>query len=89
MVDYIKKLIDYYYTLTIRNLRESIPKSMAFNFINELRNIRGHILMKIVQQSQEEDMLAEDPAISSKRKFHKDILKILEQSEKIMLGDEE
>lgn len=71
MVDYIKKLIDYYYTLTIRNLRESIPKSMAFNFINELRNIRGHILMKIVQQSQEEDMLAEDPAISSKESFIK------------------
>lgn len=89
MVDYIKKLIDYYYTLTIRNLRESIPKSMAFNFINELKNIRGFILMKIVQESQDTDMLAEDPSITSKRKHHKDILKILEQSEKIMLGDEE
>lgn len=36
-----------------------------------------------------ENILAEDPNIVSKRKFHSGILKILEKSEKIMNSDEE
>ena len=89
MSDYIKQLIDHYYTLTIRNLRESVPKSMAFNFVNKLKSIRGHVLIEIGQCKDIESFLDEDPMIVSKRKYHYDILKILEKSEKIMSSDEE
>lgn len=62
---------------------------MAFYFINELKNIKGHILIKITQLIDLDGILAEDPAVVSKRKFHMGILKILEKSEKIMSSDEE
>lgn len=62
---------------------------MAFNFIKELKNIRGHLLMQIAQERDIDSFFAEDPSIVSKRKYHYDILKLLEKSEKIMLADEE
>ena len=89
MSEYIKHVVDHYYGLTIRNLRESVPKSVAFNFIHKLRSIRGHVLIEIGQCQDLESFLDEDPMIVSKRKYHHDILKILEKSEKIMSTDDE
>lgn len=85
---YVKKMVDYYYGLTIRNLRESIPKAMAFNFIREMKNLRAHLLLQLVSMGSE-NLLQEDPMIADKRKYYTDILKILEKSEKMMLADDE
>lgn len=85
----MKKIVDYYYKLVIRNLRESVPKSMAYYFILNLKNIRSHILFQIAQTQDLESYLNEDPMVVSKRKYHYDILKILEKSEKLMTSDEE
>ena len=88
MAEYVKKLVDYYFDLTLRNLRESIPKAMAYNYIREFKNLRPHLLVQLVTLSNE-NLLQEDPLIANKRKYHYDILKILEKSEKLMLADEE
>lgn len=62
---------------------------MAYYFIQNLKNIRGHLLFKIAQTTNMDTILNEDPAIVSKRKYHYNILKILEKSEKIMNSDDE
>lgn len=62
---------------------------MAYYFILNLKNIRSHILFQIAQTQDLESYLNEDPMVVSKRKYHYDILKILEKSEKLMTSDEE
>lgn len=62
---------------------------MAYNFIRELKHIRSQLLLSIAQSSELDSFLNEDPIIMNKRKFHYDILKILEKSEKLMMNDEE
>lgn len=62
---------------------------MAYYFINDLKNIRSHLLMQIAQIADLESYLNEDPVVVSKRKYHYDVLKILQNSEKLMISDEE
>lgn len=88
IAEYVKKIIDYYFEITIRNLRESIPKAMAHFYIRNMKNLRSFLLLQLVNM-QDDDLLAEDPIIASKRKYHYDILKLLEKSEKLMLADDE
>lgn len=88
MAQYIKKLVDYYFQLILRNLRESVPKAMAFYFIKELKNVRSHLILKFMQM-EVNTLIEEDPTVASKRKLYSDLLKILEKSEKLMMSDEE
>jgi len=85
---YVKQIVDYYYDLTLRNLRESIPKAIAHFYIKNMRNLRSFLLLELVNM-QQDDLLAEDPLVANKRKYHYDIMKMLEKSEKLMLADDE
>jgi hypothetical protein len=62
---------------------------MAYYFINDLKNIRSHLLMQIAQTTDLESYLNEDPVVVSKRKYYYDMLKVLQNSEKLMINDEE
>lgn len=86
--EYVKKIIDYYYELIIRNLRESIPKTFGNYYVKNMKNMRSSLLVNVFL-NKNEDLFSEDPNIAMKRKYHYDILKILEKSEKLMLSDSE
>jgi len=86
--EYVKKIIDYYYELIVRNLRESIPKTFGNYYVKNMKNMRSALLISVLSEKNE-DLFSEDPNIAMKRKYHYDILKILEKSEKLMLSDSE
>jgi hypothetical protein len=53
-----------------------------------MKNMRSSLLVNVFL-NKNEDLFSEDPNIAMKRKYHYDILKILEKSEKLMLSDSE
>lgn len=81
--------MNYFFQVSVRNIRESVPKALGFHFIKPLKNLRSHILFEIVRISQFDELLSEDPEISRKRKYFISLLSILKKSEKVMITDEE
>ena len=78
-----------FFVITVRNIRESVPKAIAYYFIRELKNIRSFILFEIVQIKGFDEMVNEDPEIAKKRKYYIDIMSTLKKSEKVMLQDDD
>jgi hypothetical protein len=74
----------------VRNLREVIPKSTGYFFINSIKqNTRFYLLNEIQKDFATEDFLQEDPEVSKTRNFYLNLMKVLKASEKTLLYDEE
>lgn len=74
----------------IRNLREVIPKSTGYFFVNSLKqNTRFFLLNEMQKEFATEDFLQEDPEISRTRNFYVNLMKALKSCEKSLLYDEE
>ncbi len=74
----------------VRSLREVIPKSTGYFFINSLKqSTRFYLLNEINKDLGTEDFLQEDPEIAKTRNFYLGLMKVLKASEKTMLYDEE
>ena len=74
----------------VRNLREVIPKSTGYFFVNSLKqNTRFFLLNEMQKEFSTENFLQEDPEISKTRNFYLDLMKILKSCEKTLVYDEE
>ena len=70
LADYVKALVDYIYSLIIRNLRESFPKATGQFFIKSLKSgLRFFLLQYINKNPQIAQNLEEDPEMANKRKY--------------------
>ena len=93
---FTKVIIDYYFSVIIRNLREYIPKSWGNFFVKGYKvffiytqeKLKGFALSEICKLDYDE-LLAEDPEIARKRDYYSSLYKSLKNSEKIMLSDSE
>ena len=82
--------MNHFFLIMVRNLRESIPKITGFFFINTIRNnLRFFILSEITKELTYENYMEEDPEIAKKRNYYINLMKILKNTEKILLYDEE
>jgi hypothetical protein len=74
----------------VRNIREYVPKTIGEYYIKAIKeNLRFYLLTEINKDMQMEDLMTEDPEVAKKRNYYIELLKILKNSEKIMLCDEE
>ncbi len=90
MAEYVKILINYFYSLMIRNLRESIPKATGYYFINTLKqSLRFHLMKDITTEFSNENFLEEDPEVANRRNFYLNLMKVLKNCEKMLQYDEE
>jgi hypothetical protein len=74
----------------VRNLREYIPKTIGQYYIKSIKeSLRFYLLTEINKHIYSENFLQEDPEVARKRDYYINLYKILKNSEKVMLGDEE
>jgi hypothetical protein len=89
LANYVKILMNHFYSLMVRNLREFIPKTIGEIFIKPFkRDLRFYLLTEI-NRNVHESYLDEDPEVAKKRNYYINLMKILKNSEKVILGDEE
>jgi len=87
--NYTKVIVDHYFDIIIRNLREYIPKTWGMYFVRNLREkLRGYILSEICKFDLDE-LLREDPEVAKKRDYLINLNKILKNSERILTTDNE
>lgn len=90
MAEYVKQLIDYFYSIIVRNLREYIPKSTGHFYIKSIKeNVRFYLLSEMTEDENFEDYLQENPEVSKRRNFYLNLMKVMKNCEKQMLHDEE
>ena len=90
LAEYVKILINYFFSIMIRNLRESVPKVTGFYFIRSLKNdVRFYLLNEVSKEFSYENFLEEDPEVARTRNFYIDLMKVLKNCDKIVLYDEE
>jgi len=76
----------------VRNLRESIPKTTGFFYINSIKeSLRFYLLNELTKEFSygEVNYLEEDPEVANKRNYYLSIMKVLKNCEKIIQYDEE
>jgi hypothetical protein len=89
LADYVKALVDYIYSLIIRNLRESIPKATGHFFIKSLKSgLRFFLLQYINKNPQLAQNLEEDPEMANKRKYLVESTKKMKKIEKNISYDD-
>jgi hypothetical protein len=83
-------LVNHFYFIIVRNLREYVPKSIGEYYVKPVKHyLRFYLLTEINQHIYNENVLEEDPEVKKHREYYINLYKILKNSEKIMLGDEE
>ena len=89
LADYVKALVDYIYSLIIRNLRESFPKATGQFFIKSLKSgLRFFLLQYINKNPQIAQNLEEDPEMANKRKYLVESTKKMKKIEKNISYDD-
>lgn len=76
----------------VRNLRESIPKTTGFFYINSIKeSLRFYLLNELTKEFAygAENYLEEDPEVANKRNYYLGLMKVLKNCEKIIQYDEE
>ena len=90
LAEYVKILINYFYSLMITNLRENIPKTTGYYYIRTLKqDARFFLLNTLTKEFMYENYLEEDPEVATKRNYFIDLMKVLKNSEKILQYDDE
>ena len=89
LADYVKALVDYIYSLIVRNLRESFPKATGHFFIKNLKTgLRFFLLQYINKNPQITQNLEEDPEMANKRKYLVESTKKMKKIEKNISYDD-
>jgi hypothetical protein len=89
LANYVKILMNHFYSIIVRNLREFIPKTLGQIYIKPFKqNLRFYLLCEI-NRNIDSNYLEEDPEVARKRNHYINLMKILKNSEKVMLSDEE
>jgi hypothetical protein len=74
----------------VRNLREYVPKTIGHNYIKPIKeNLRFYLLTEINHHIHTENFLDEDPEVKRRREYYVGLYKVLKNSEKVLLADEE
>jgi hypothetical protein len=92
LAEYVKILINYFYSIMVRNLRESIPKATGQYFIKSLKqNTRFFLLTELAKEISHlyDEYLKEDPEVMRKRNYYIDLLKVLRSCDKVLMYDDE
>jgi hypothetical protein len=90
LAEYVKILVNHFYSIIVRNLREYIPKSTGHYFIKSLKeDLRFYLLTEATRDFAFEDYLEEDKEVATKRNYYIGLMKVLKNCEKIILHDEE
>ena len=85
----LKKRIDKYFEINIRQLGDMIPKVISNFLINDILDKIYFSMFRKVSSSQILDQLKEPDHIITQRKNLKDTLEILHNSKKILMKDQD
>jgi hypothetical protein len=89
-VDEIRKRIDEYFSIVIRNVRDAVPKAVGFFLVKGIQEKLQFELYAAVNKN--EDMasaLGEPPEITAERKTFKESIETMKKSLKILTRDPE
>jgi len=90
LAEYVKILINYFFSLMITNLRENIPKTTGYYYIRTLKqDARFFLLNTLTKEFMYENYLEEDPEVAKKRNYFIELMKVLKNSEKTLQYDDE
>jgi hypothetical protein len=71
-------------------LREYVPKAIGQYYIGPVKqSLRFYLLTEINKHIYGDNVLEEDPEVKRRREYYLNLYKILKNSEKVMLADEE
>jgi dynamin 1-like protein len=76
--------------MILRNVREYVPKTVGFYFINPFKKeLRFFLLKETNNILSDPEAMEEDKEVAKKRNYFINLMKILKNSEKALLQDEE
>ena len=89
LANYVKILMNHFYSIMVRILREFVPKTIGEIYIKPFKQSLRFYLLTEINKNDGNNYLEEDPEVARKRNYYINLMKILKNSEKVMLGDEE
>ena len=84
----IRNRIEAYFKLIVRNLRDSIPKCIGNNLVNEIENnMQIELYNKLYKSTEIVSLLNEPEHIAAKRKELVELIKVMKNAQKIIRRD--
>jgi len=84
-VELIRTLLDSYFNIVKKNIRDSVPKTIMFFLIHHTaENLHSHLLQTLYSEENFERLLEESPEIVEKRRIAKQNLEVLERASRIL-----
>ena len=87
-INEIRKRIEAYFKLIVRNLRDSVPKIIGKYLVKELEeNMQIKLYNKLYNAKEMTDLLNEPESIAERRKELNDMIKVMKNAQKIIRRD--
>ena len=86
----MRSRIDDYYTIVVRNVRDTVPKQIGFFLVKKSQEkLQSDLYMRINANASIADALGEPKHIMERRKTLNDLIKTLSDSVKVLTRDPE
>jgi len=87
-VNQIRKRLDAYFAITVRNVRDSVPKAIGFYLVRAVQEkLQFELLNTLNQKDRLQELLGEQPHIMEERKTLTKQLKVLQNASAVLTRD--
>jgi len=84
-ISLVKILIKSYFDIVKKNILDAVPKAIMLLLVNHVKKkLQAHLVYKLYNENQFNDLLTESPHIAQKRKMCIELLKVLKKSLEIV-----